>query len=130
MPSVRTHTAASAGPTARARLYVIAFSATAAPSCSRGTRSPINAIDTGAANALPMPSTTAHAITTHTRARPAQASPASAALIAVDPSCVTSSSRLRSKRSAALPAHGASSSTGTKLQKLRTPSRNAECVSR
>ena len=69
-------------------------------------------------------------MTTQTGASPAHASAARPALTTVDPTCVTSSKRLRSKRSAALPAHGASSSTGTKLQKLRTPRRNAECVSR
>jgi len=130
IPSVRTESAASAGPTARARLYVIELSATAEPSCSRVTRSPISANDAGAANALPTPRMTAHAITTQTRASPAHASVASPALTTVDPSWVTSSSRFRSNRSAALPAHGASSSTGMKLQKLRTPSRKAECVRR
>ena len=58
IPSVFTAIAASTGPTARARLYVIELSATAEPRCSRGTRSPISACEAGAANALPIPSTT------------------------------------------------------------------------
>jgi hypothetical protein len=43
---------------------------------------------------------------------------------------VTSSSRLRSTRSASDPAQVESRRTGTNWQKLRTPSRKAECVSR
>ena len=56
MPSLRTESAASAGPTARARLYVIELSATADCSCDRGTRSAISACDAGAENALTTPS--------------------------------------------------------------------------
>jgi hypothetical protein len=69
-------------------------------------------------------------MTAQTGACPVQASTARSALNAVEPSCVTSTRRRRSKRSAALPAHGASRSTGMKLPKLRTPRRNGECVIR
>ena len=130
IPSTRTETAASAGPIARARLNVIELSATAEASWSRGTRSPIIAIATGFVNALATPRPSANTITAQTRASPAQASPASAPLDAVAKSCDPIRSHRRSKRSAALPDHGASSSTGMKFEKLRTPSRNAECVSR
>src|SRR5205809_632325 len=61
---------------------------------------------------------------------PPHANAASAPLSRVDATCVTITTRRRSNRSAAAPAQGASTRTGTKLQKLRTPSRNAECVSR
>ena len=56
IPSLRTESAASAGPTARARLYVIELSATADCSCERGTRSAISACEAGAENALTTPS--------------------------------------------------------------------------
>ncbi len=130
IPSLRTESAASAGPTARARLYVIEFKATADCSSLRGTRSLINAWDAGAPNALPTPSPSAQTTTTETGARPDHASTASSALSTVEPSCVTTTTRRRSKRSAMLPAHGARTRIGMKLQKLRTPRRKGECVCR
>jgi hypothetical protein len=130
IPSVLTDTPASTGPIARARLNVIEFSATAEPRCSFGTRPPTRAMETGALNALITPSPSANTITTQTRASPPHASPARIPDSAAATSCVVTSRRRRSKRSAALPAHGASTSTGTKLPKLSTPSRNGECVSR
>ena len=130
IPSFFTDSAASAGPTARAMLNVIEFSATAEGSSSRGTSCEMKAVDAGALKALEIPSPKANAITTHWFARPDHASTARTALRIVARAWVRISSRRRSNRSAALPAHGASASTGMKLAKLSTPRRNAECVSR
>jgi hypothetical protein len=130
IPSLRTESAASAGPTARARLYVIELSATADCRCERGTRSASSASEAGAENALTTPSPRELSITTQTGASPPQASAASSALSAVATSCETKTSLRRSKRSAALPDHGARSRIGTKVANCRTPRRNGECVCR
>jgi hypothetical protein len=130
MPNTAITPAALAGPTARARLNVIEFSATACGTSSCSTRAVISACWLGTAKALVTPRAPEQPITTHSLASPFHASAASSALIAVAQSWVASSSLLRSSRSAIEPAHGESTSTGTNWQKLRTPSRNAECVSR
>src|SRR5439155_8469088 len=74
------------------------------------------------------PRPTAQPITSGTDAWPAQVRTARAPLRKTDPTCVTRTSRLRSKRSAALPPHGASRRTGTKFANCSTPSKNGEWV--
>src|ERR687887_500267 len=79
MPRYSTDAAPSAGPIARARLYVIELSATAVGRLSRSTREAINACWGGIEIALVTPSPRAKTITTHAAARPDQARMASVA---------------------------------------------------
>ena len=69
-PRLATQIPASAGPIARARLYVIELSATADCRCSRGTRSDGSAMPAGAEKALMTPSATAKPMTSATEAWP------------------------------------------------------------
>ena len=130
MPNAAIAAAARAGPLARAMLNVIELSAIADPRSRRETSEETIACCAGAENALTTPSSSANTITVVAPAWSVSASTPRVALSTTAELCVTSSSRRRSKRSAALPDHGASTSTGMNVAKFRTPSRNAEPVTR
>ena len=130
IPSVRMTTAASTGPTARARLKVTEFRAMApARSCgstSRGTR----ACKAGMAKAIVRPRANAKRMTTGAVATSARTR---TAIVRATPSAhswVTTRRSRRSKRSAARPAHEARRKTPVNWAKLTTPTRNVEWVSR
>ena len=112
IPSAAITPAALAGPIARARLNVIEFSATACGTSSGGTSAAISDCCDGTETALATPSAAEQAITFQTRASPAHPSTARAPESSTDTTCVASSSRRRSWRSANAPAHGDSASTG------------------
>ena len=128
MPRYSTASAAVAGPIARARLNVIELSATAVGTSCGSTSDGTSACWAGAENALTIPSAIASAITTAGGARPCQASTPSPPERTIATLWVTSSSCRQLKRSEAAPAHGASTRIGMNCEKLRTPSRSAECV--
>ncbi len=130
MPTVTMASAASAGPTARARLNVIELSATAVGRSRSSTRPVTSAAWAGAANALATPRPSVNPITTHSVASPAKANTASVADRTAAASSETMRTCLRSNRSAAAPAQGESRRMAANCEKLRTPSRSSEPVSR
>jgi hypothetical protein len=121
---------ASAGPEARARLYVIELSPTAVGRSARSTSEASSADAAGTEKAIAMPIPAEITITAGAVAWPAQASAATSAARAAANDWTTMTSRRRSNRSAARPAHGASSSTGLNWEKARTPSSSSDPVSR
>lgn len=130
MPRVATVTPASAGPIARAMLYVIEFSPTAEGRWRRSTSEASRADAAGTVKAEVTPSPAETAIKRGVLAAPAQASAATSPASPAATLCIAMIRRRRSKRSAALPAHGASTSTGTNWENASTPSRSSEPVSR
>ena len=130
IPRCSTETAATAGPTARARFHVTEFSPTATPMSSRSTSEGISASAAGEAKAFAMPSPQASRMTTHVGASPAQVSKARPPARATETSWVTSRIRFRLKRSANAPLQGERTSRGTNSANVSTPSSRPEWVCR
>jgi hypothetical protein len=111
-------------------LNVIELSATAEATSSRGTSETKSACCAGVEKAVAIPWPKPNPITSAAVARSNWVRRARVAESPAAAGWLTSSRRRRSKRSAALPVHGARRSIGANCAKLRTPSRSAECVSR
>jgi len=120
-----------AGPTSRAALKFDELSAMALP---RSARSSIirttDACRVGISTALTSPWNTVSAITHGMVTVSESTSAASASDCSIDSTCVTTSTRWRSKRSSHTPASGGSRIEGACPAKATSPSRNAESVRR
>ena len=131
MPNAATAAAASAGPSARAMLNVIELSAIADAEVARARTSEVtSACCAGAENALTTPISSANTITSGAPTRSASASAPSVAL-----STHRDALRHEQQPPPVEPVGGAARPRrqhehGRNWQKLRTPSRNAEPVSR
>jgi hypothetical protein len=111
-------------------LKVIEFRATAEGSSRGGTSEAIKASCAGVENAETTPTARTRQMTSGGVARSRAVTSARRPARRAETGWVKSRSRRRSKRSATLPVHGASSSIGAKFAKVTTPSRSSEPVSR
>jgi hypothetical protein len=101
-----------AGPTLRATLKPMLFSATAPARAERGSMSPTEACHAGALNAAPQPSRNVNSSNSHGLRMPAHAHTASATDTSSMNPCAASMTRRRSRLSAIAPATSDSSMTG------------------
>jgi hypothetical protein len=122
VPVQMISTPAIAGPTMRARLNVVEFSATALVSCSLPTISPTNDCRTGMSNAVNTPNTKHSTYTCHSTASEVTSSTPSTSAHDAMPDWTNISRRRLSYRSASTPAHSVSSNIGANCNVTATPS--------
>ncbi len=127
VPTEASSTPAMAGPTMRAMLNDVEFSATALDRSRSPTSSETKVWLAGPSNAVTQPSSNANAYTCHSATAPNRVSRPSVSASTNMTDCVTTRMRRRSKRSAAEPVNGSSTMCGPNCSAITTPRLVALC---